>query len=150
MNHIVPMTIADVDDVWNLDKLCFHIPWAREAFVDEVYNELAYYYLIKRNEQTIAYCGFWNVAGEGHITNIAVHPDFRRQGVGSILLRLIVDQAKKLRLSLLTLEVRESNVNAQRLYGKFGFRVIGKRSRYYSDNMEDAYIMTRYMEENVE
>jgi ribosomal-protein-alanine N-acetyltransferase len=83
------------------------------------------------------------VSGEGDITNVAVLPEYRRLGIGSILIEAVIKKAAELELSLLTLEVRRSNTVAQSLYSKYGFEVIGERKRYYSDNREDALIMTK-------
>ena len=128
--NIFRMTEDDVDEVWELDKLCFALPWSRESFADEVKNTLAYYYIIRDDEnKLIAYCGVWNVADEGHITNVAVHPDYRRGGYGSILIETLIAKAKELDLMLLTLEVRESNMPAQRLYEKYDFELLGKRPK---------------------
>lgn len=142
--EVLRMSEEDVDEVWELDKLCFTLPWSRESFADEMKNTLAYYYIIRDDSGIlIAYCGFWNVADEGHITNVAVHPDFRCSGYGSILIDKLVETAKKLKLELLTLEVRAGNIPAQHLYKKYGFEILGKRPRYYADNKEDALIMTK-------
>ena len=96
-------------------------------------NKLAVYFVAKDNGKCIGYAGFWNVSGEGDITNVAVLPEYRKNGIGSML-------------ELLTLEVRKSNIAAQGLYKKYGFDIIGERKRYYSDNGEDAWIMTKSFE----
>jgi len=141
---IFRMTELDVDEVWELDKICFHLPWSRESFADEMKNELAYYYVIRDDDnKLIAYCGVWNVADEGHITNVAVHPDYREKGYGSMLIEQLIKLADDMELSLLTLEVRASNTPAQQLYKKYGFELLGKRPKYYADNREDALIMTK-------
>lgn len=143
---LLSMTENDIDEVWELDKKCFTMAWSRNSFADEMANKLAYYYIIRTDEgELIGYCGIWNVAGEGHITNIAVHPDYRQNGYGSILVERLIETAKELNLSMLTLEVRASNTPAQHLYKKYGFEILGKRPRYYADNREDAYIMTKNM-----
>ncbi len=90
----------------------------------------------------VGYCGFWMAADEAHISTIAVEPKYRRQGIGQLLLITAIEQAVKLGASLLSLEVRVSNLAAQNLYSKYGFKVVGRRARYYSDNREDALIMT--------
>lgn len=92
--------------------------------------------------QIIGYGGLWISVDEAHITTIAVDPDFRGKGIGELLLNGLIDQALELNADLLTLEVRVSNVVAQQLYLKYGFRPFGTRPRYYTDNGEDALIMT--------
>lgn len=89
----------------------------------------------------IGYGGVWLSVDEGHITTIATAPEHRGQGVGELLLNGLIDQALDLGADMLTLEVRVSNVVAQHLYLKYGFRAAGKRPRYYTDNGEDALIM---------
>jgi ribosomal-protein-alanine N-acetyltransferase len=90
----------------------------------------------------VGYCGFWIAANEAHISTIAVDPKYRSQGIGQLLLITAIERAIELGANLVSLEVRVSNVVAQNLYRKYGFRVVGRRRRYYSDNREDALIMT--------
>ena len=135
--------MEDVPEIAALEKVCFKVPWSEKSFRDEMSNKLAIYHVAKDNGKCIGYAGFWNVSGEGGITNVAVLPEYRRQGVGSMLITEMIKTAETLELLLLTLEVRKSNLAAQALYGKYGFEIIGERKRYYSDNNEDAYIMTK-------
>ena len=144
------MTEEDVAAVAELEKKCFAVPWSEKSFHDEMKNKLAVYFVAKSDGRCIGYAGFWNVAGEGGITNVAVLPEYRRQGIGSMLIAEMIKTAVKLRLDLLTLEVRKSNISAQGLYKKYGFDIIGERKRYYSDNGEDAWIMTKTFAENEE
>ena len=88
------------------------------------------------------YVGFWVLAEEAHITTIAVKEECQRKGIGELLMMTVFDRAKKLYASVVTLEVRVSNTNAQHLYLKYGLREEGLRKHYYTDNREDAYIMT--------
>ena len=90
----------------------------------------------------VGYGGLWLSVDEGHITTIAVGPEYRGRGIGELLLNGLIDQAMSLNADLLTLEVRVSNVVAQQLYLKYGFRPFGTRPRYYTDNGEDALIMS--------
>ena len=90
----------------------------------------------------VGYCGFWLVAGEAHVMTIAVRPEYRGRYAGELLLATMIERAKELNASEVTLEVRVSNFAAQSLYRKYGFNEAGKRLRYYSDNQEDALIMT--------
>jgi ribosomal-protein-alanine N-acetyltransferase len=90
----------------------------------------------------VGYCGFWIAAQEAHVSTIAVDPKYRGQGVGQLLLATAIERALELDATLMSLEVRVSNVVAQNLYRKYGFEVVGRRPRYYSDNREDALIMT--------
>lgn len=89
----------------------------------------------------VGHGGIWSILDEGHITTIAVHPNFRRLGIGELILLGLIDQAYTLDVHQLTLEVRQSNVAAQQLYAKYGFTSVNVRKRYYTDNNEDALIM---------
>ncbi|HJX38852.1 MAG TPA: ribosomal protein S18-alanine N-acetyltransferase [Anaerolineae bacterium] len=90
----------------------------------------------------VGYCGFWVMAQEAHISTIAVDPQYRGLGIGQLLLVTAIDKAIELDATLVSLEVRVSNFAAQKLYRKYGFKIVGRRPRYYSDNREDALIMT--------
>lgn len=90
----------------------------------------------------VGYCGFWIAAQEAHISTIAVDPKYRERGIGQLLLITAIEKALKLDATLMSLEVRVTNLVAQNLYRKYGFKVVGRRPRYYSDNREDALIMT--------
>lgn len=128
-----------------LDRRCFVIPWSEKSFTDELSNKMANYFIARDGERIVGYAGFWEVCGEGDITNVAVDTDYRRQHIGSRLIEEMIRRAKNMKLELLTLEVRRSNIAAQGLYEKYGFEVIGERKAYYSDNREDALIMTKML-----
>lgn len=148
--EITRMTLKDVGEIAELEKRCFAVPWSEKSFTDEMNNKLAVYLVAKDNGKCIGYAGFWNVSGEGDITNVAVLPEYRQQGIGSMLIKNMIKIAKELDIELLTLEVRKSNIAAQGLYNKYGFDIIGERKRYYSDNGEDAWIMTKNFADNEE
>lgn len=137
------MICDDVDAVAELDKKCFEVPWSRQAFQDEIENKIAVYFVAEENSEVVGYCGYWQVAGEGDITNIAVLPKYRRKGIGGRLIERLIESACELELDCLTLEVRKSNDAAKNLYKKYGFEMIGERIRYYSDNNENAMIMMK-------
>ncbi len=90
----------------------------------------------------LGFAGFWIMAGEAHITNIAVRKAYRRQGIGELLLISVIDLATELKADLITLEVRASNTDAQSLYSKYGFTQVGLRHGYYTDNREDGVLMS--------
>jgi ribosomal-protein-alanine N-acetyltransferase len=94
------------------------------------------------NRPMVGYCGFWIAAQEAHISTIAVDPEYRERGIGQLLLITAIEKALELDATLMSLEVRVTNFVAQNLYRKYGFKVVGRRPRYYSDNREDALIMT--------
>ena len=136
------MKSSDIDQVLIVENLCFTIPWSFQSFVNELtYNKFAHYHVARHSEMIIGYSGLWKVLDEGHITNIAVHPDFHRQGVASKMLESLMQFSIENEIASLTLEVRKSNIPAQNLYKKYGFTEAGIRKAYYSDNHEDAIIM---------
>ena len=135
------MTVADVDAVHAIEVACFKTPWSRESFLREVTeNACARYMVLREDGVPVAYAGVWFVLDEGHITNIAVHPDRRGLGYGERVTRAMLQLAADSGMSWMTLEVRRSNVAAKNLYHKLGFIDVGYRKRYY-ENDEDALIM---------
>jgi ribosomal-protein-alanine N-acetyltransferase len=143
--QILPMTAADVDDVYQLERLCFSLPWSREAFRLEVeQNKCARYFIARVDGRLAGYGGMWLVLDEAHITNIAVHPEFRRKGLGRLILLTLMEEAARLGIERMTLEVRVSNTPAIRLYKALGFEEGGIRKGYYANNREDALIMWNF------
>lgn len=136
------MTVDDLDAVMEIEHRSFSIPWSREAFYNEIeQNHLSTYLVVEDGECVAGYCGVWLVVDEAHITNVAVLPDYRGQGMGEALMQKIMEISKKVGARVMTLEVRVSNKAAQGLYRKMGFQDGGIRKRYYSDNQEDALVM---------
>jgi len=138
-------TEKDVNQIADLDKICFSVPWSEQAFGKELKeNKLAFYILAEMKEtgQIIGYAGVWLIQGEGHITNVAVHPEFRRKHIGMAIVDVLIKESRKLgEIKTFTLEARKSNTAAIELYKKFGFLVVGIRKGYYQENNEDAVIM---------
>ncbi|HOP74870.1 MAG TPA: ribosomal protein S18-alanine N-acetyltransferase [Bacillota bacterium] len=141
--QIMPMTLEDVESVVEIEERSFPIPWSRNSFLYELLeNERAVYLVAKDGyERVIGYVGLWIVFDEGHITNLAVHPLYRRQGVAQALIQGLIETVRPMGVQHLTLEVRVSNRPAQQLYEKMGFVQVGIRRKYYLDNNEDAFIM---------
>lgn len=135
------MVYDDLDGIMEVENKCFSVPWTRGMFEDEFHNSAAFYFVLEISGKVCGYAGFWKILDEGHLTNVAVHPDFRRSGYGRLLMSSIISQAKLCGITALTLEVRVSNAAAIALYESFGFRASGRRKRYYPDNKEDALIM---------
>ena len=135
------MTIDDVDAVHEIESACFKTPWSKNSFIHEVTeNQCARYVVVREDGRAIAYAGVWFILDEGHITNIAVHPDRRGLGYGERVTREMIQLAADSGMNWMTLEVRRSNKIAQNLYHKLGFIDVGYRKRYY-ENSEDALIM---------
>ena len=143
--RIVPMTGDHLDEVAELERVCFSVPWSRRMLAEELENDCAALLVaLDAEDGSVAgYAGVLVVADEGYITNVAVRPECRRAGVASQLLDVFVNFAESNHLAFLTLEVRESNYGAIALYGSRGFRGVGRRKNYYEHPREDAIIMTR-------
>lgn len=141
--RIVPMNADHLDEVAELERICFSTPWSRNMLAEELDNALSAFLVALDDSGKVAgYAGLQVVLDEGYIANIAVRPDCRRQGVAGQLLQVFLDFAKGNHLAFLTLEVRASNYDAIALYGSRGFRSMGRRKNYYEHPKEDALIMT--------
>ncbi len=136
------MTLDDVAAVQEVERASFPVPWPANAFRHELtQNRNARYIVARAGDDVVGYAGLWLMVDEAHITTFAVLPEHRRQRIGERMLQRLFDIADEMGAEWLTLEVRVSNLAAQRLYEKYGFRRAGVRRRYYSDNNEDALIM---------
>ncbi len=134
-----------IDGVIEVENASFSIPWSKEAFMGELDSEFTVYLIASYNGKIIGYAGAWCVFGDCSITNIAVLPEYRGKGVGSMLLERLLEEASNRKAQTMILEVRKSNIHAQALYRKYGFEEISVRKGYYSDNGEDALLMERRM-----
>jgi len=140
---IAAMRLEDLAEVQRIEQASFSTPWPENAYRSELTtNRLASYLVARIDGRIVAYGGMWLMVDEAHITTFAVHPAWRRQRIGERLLVAFLDLAVDRNAREATLEVRLSNLAARRLYEKYGFRPVGLRPRYYSDDGEDALIMT--------
>lgn len=148
MNYnIVSMTSEHLDAIAELERRCFSDPWSRQMLVEHMKNECAATIVAQGEDGSVlGYAGLLTVLDEGYITNIAVHPDFRRQGIASQLLEVFTRFAQGNHMAFLTLEVRDANAAARALYAKHGYEEVGRRKNYYDHPREDAIIMTRFFE----
>ncbi len=136
------MQEQDIAQVYELEKLCFTLPWSQESFYTELTQNLfARYLVIEMDNRIISYGGMWIIVDEAHVTNVAVHPDYRGHKLGELMMRQLMELARGLHAVRMTLEVRPSNAVARALYQKLGFVDTAVRPGYYSDNNEDAIIM---------
>ncbi|MBM7588222.1 ribosomal-protein-alanine N-acetyltransferase [Bacillus pakistanensis] len=136
------MGLEDLDDVMEVEQKSFSIPWTREAFYNEIENNsFASYLVVEHEERVIGYCGVWIIVDQAHITNVAILPEMRGNGLGHLMMKSMITLAIEMGAATMTLEVRVSNEPAQRLYRKLGFQNGGIRKNYYSDNQEDALVM---------
>lgn len=139
------MAWEDLTYIAEMEKLCFATPWPLSAFVYELANESARYTVIRENGRTVGYAGYRFCLDEAEITNVAVHPDYRRRGYGRRIMQALIADAVRHGIVSLTLEVRAGNLPAQQLYSSLGFVKCGIRKGYYPDNGEDAWIMLLQM-----
>jgi ribosomal-protein-alanine N-acetyltransferase len=140
---VEPMRLADVPAVHEIERLSFATPWPAYAFEQELTsNRLARYIVARAGSRVVGFAGLWLMVDEAHITTFGVHPDWRRQGIGRRMLVTLFDLAWELRAARMTLEVRVGNTAAQALYADLGFEVVGRRTAYYTDDGEDALVMT--------
>ncbi|MHB1354761.1 MAG: ribosomal protein S18-alanine N-acetyltransferase [Anaerolineae bacterium] len=166
---ILPMVLDDVPTVHTIEQLVFSLPWSASAFSYEIRNNPSAQYLVLRykpwlyesparrllprsmrhllqsptNEPSLlGYGGYWMVLEEAHICTLALRAEWRGRSLGELLLLALIDSALSRKAEVITLEVRTSNQRAQNLYLKYGFEITGRRVHYYSDNNEDAFIMS--------
>jgi ribosomal-protein-alanine N-acetyltransferase len=139
---IVPMTHGDVAEVVRIEREAFVTQWPADAFYNEINsNKLAHYFVGRCGGEIVVYGGIWVILEDSHITTIAVDMRHRGRNFGEMMLLRLIDEAMARGSSWMTLEVRESNVVAQRLYRKYGFTTVTARKGYYSDNDESALVM---------
>ena len=140
---IRPICQEDIAQIAEIEKLCFAMPWSEESIRKDVEeNVVACWLVVDDGEgRVLAYAAMWFVLDEAHVCNVAVHPDHRRKGYGMLVFSELEKLAMENSMSMMTLEVRRSNIAAQNLYHACGFLDVGYRKRYYEDNKEDALIM---------
>ena len=144
--EIRKLTAGEVFQVAELEKLCFTLPWSEKSVAGELENPLSLWLVAMEGENLAGYVGSQTVMDETDMMNLAVAPQFRRQGVGEALVNALVAALKDLGSRCLTLEVRDSNEAARALYAKLGFVEIGRRRGYYRDPREDALILRKEWE----
>lgn len=139
---IEKMTSAHIEEIAKLEKECFSTPWSEDGLKSELDNNFARFFVAFCEGKIAGYIGSHNILGEVYITNVAVFPEFRRNGVGNRLVEFFVNQMKSENAEFITLEVRESNSNAISLYEKCGFQKVGQRKDFYEKPKENAILMT--------
>jgi ribosomal-protein-alanine N-acetyltransferase len=137
------MKVDDLAEVQVIERESFTTPWPPHAYRQELEtNRLAHYIVARCGDVIVGFAGIWLLVDEAHVTTFATRRSWRRQGIGERLILALLDLARTRGAHEATLEVRPSNMPARRLYEKYGFKVVGVRPRYYSDDNEDALIMT--------
>jgi ribosomal-protein-alanine N-acetyltransferase len=146
-SNIRRMTVEDVPEVYALDVLSFNLPWTQRSFLYEVKeNANARNWVVdgflSGRQRLVAMLVIWLILDEAHIATLAIHPEFRRQGIARRLLQTALNASYNEGACRAYLEVRAGNVAALAMYHELGFEVVGRRPRYYHDNNEDALLMT--------
>lgn len=142
---VVPMEERHLNTLAEIEKACFHAPWSADMLREELGKGI---FLVAEQDGAVAgYVGCQTVLDEGYITNVAVSPDCRRQGIGRALIAELTERAKRAGLAFVTLEARESNAPAITLYEGAGFRRVGVRKNFYTAPAEDAVLMTLFLKE---
>ena len=140
------MNSSHVAQIAQLEKICFSDPWSEKSIASELDNKLAFWLVAAEGDTVAGYIGSQTVIDETDMMNVAVHPDFRRQGIAEELVNTLVDNLKQMGSHSLTLEVRAANAPAIALYEKLGFSEIGRRKNYYRNPREDALILRKEWE----
>ena len=140
-------TISDaredlIPQIQRIEQQSFSVPWTEQMLRVQLSPDSHVFLTAQTEDGVVGYIGMMYVLDEGYISNVAVHPQYRRRGVADALLAALEERARALRLSFLTLEVRQSNAPAVALYEKHGFRAAGRRKNYYEKPTEDALLMT--------
>ncbi len=143
--RIISADKRHLDELEALERVCFSVPWTVGQLTAELPDEHHVFLIAEQGDRLLGYVGMMHVLDEGYISNVAVAPDFRRQGIASALIRELLDQARVLSLTFVTLEVRASNASAIALYESFGFAPVGRRKNYYDAPREDAILMTLFL-----
>ncbi len=143
MISIKKMDESHVSQIAALEKICFSEPWSENSIASELSNPLSLWLVAEIDGTLAGYIGSQSVLGESDVMNVAVSPDYRRQGIGEALVLALVEELKKLGNHCLSLEVRLSNAPARSLYEKLGFAEVGRRPNYYRNPKEDALILRK-------
>lgn len=143
--NILELKNEDVLMVAEIEKECFSKPWSEKAIKAVINNDLSYFVVAKVGNEVVGYGGMYSVMGEGYIYNIAVKRKYRKFGIGTNIVNELVNYSKIKSLNFLSLEVRKSNSPAINLYSNCGFEYVGNRKNFYTDPIEDAIIMTKFL-----
>ena len=143
--RIGDVSAEHIRQIEEIERDCFSRPWTAEQLKSQMRDAQHEFIAAVGDGRVLGYVGLMYVLDEGYISNVAVHPDARRQGIGDALIDVLAAKAAELELAFLTLEVRESNAPAIALYAKHGFHPVGKRKNYYDAPKEDAVLMTCYL-----
>ena len=143
--HVIDTTEAQLEQIQAIERQCFSCPWTLDQLRSQLSDDRhVFLAAVAESGAVLGYVGMMFVLDEGYISNVAVAPDFRRQGVADALICALMTRAEELNLAFVTLEVRAGNEPAKSLYAKHGFVPVGRRKNYYDLPKEDAILMTRF------
>ena len=137
------MKAEHINEVENIEKICFANPWSRDDLEQQLNLDTSHFAVATLDGNVVGYMGLQIFSGEGYVTNVAVLPEYRRQGIA----KMLIEKQLQNEMSFITLEVRESNLPAIKLYESCGFENVGIRPKFYSNPTENAIIMTKYFTE---
>jgi ribosomal-protein-alanine N-acetyltransferase len=143
------MIQSDLDDVLAIENVSFATPWSRQLFMDELSNNASTVMVFTAADKLVGYVCFWEVVDEGHLLNIAVHPDHRRDGLGRFIMDYVEKSCVQRGLQKILLDVARRNTPARNLYKRCGFQTIGFRKRYYTEAQDDALVMEKRLNQTL-
>ena len=143
--RIVDAAVEHIPQLAALEEQCFSMPWTAQTLQTQLKDKQHEFIVALSGDEILGYVGMMYVLDEGYISNVAVSPGCRRQGIADALITELLNIGHKLELSFITLEVREHNEAAISLYAKHGFRPVGRRKAYYQQPTEDAVLMTKIL-----
>ncbi len=138
------LTKEDIDQVLQIEKSTFSMPWTKRDFEAVLTNPKYLYIVVDKNGEIAGYCGLLDILGEGQITNVAIRETYRHQGIGRVMMETLLSEGQNRGITEFTLEVRESNLIARALYKSLGFTEVGVRPNFYDKPKENAVIMWYY------
>ena len=143
--QVIDTDESHLEQIEAIERQCFSCPWTLEQLRSQLSGERhVFLAAVDAGGAVLGYVGMMHVLDEGYISNVAVAPAYRRQGVAAALISALMTRAEKLNLAFVTLEVRAGNEPAKALYAKHGFVPVGRRKNYYDLPKEDAILMTRF------
>jgi ribosomal-protein-alanine N-acetyltransferase len=144
MSLIIERTLSesDVDEIVEIEAAAFSNPWTRPMYIRELQNpDVSFLYVLRMDNRIAGFCSFWLILDELHINNLAIRHEYRERGLGTEILKEVLQAGASRGAERATLEVRRSNAPARRLYERLGFEVAATRPNYYLNPEEDALIL---------
>lgn len=142
------MNVDDAKTIAELENICFSSPWTESGIIEMLNTTNSYFYVAELDGAVVGYSEMFVVVDEGNVCNIAVNPNYRKQGIGKVLVDALIESGKNINLAFISLEVRSSNKNAINLYEKCGFELMGVRKNYYDHPKEDGLVYNYYYRKN--